>query len=104
MTCLPDGRTSDGRETFTLIQNPNDSSVTVEVWYLTPTGKNNVRKAETIPANSRRTFSMAEHSGISGTAGIVVTCKTAGKKIMVERAMYWGARSAGTDTIGGYSD
>jgi hypothetical protein len=27
-----------------------------------------------------------------------------GKKIMVERAMYWNNRSAGTDTIGGYSD
>jgi hypothetical protein len=30
------------------------------------------------------------------------TCIT-GKEIMVERAMYWNSRGAGTDTIGGYS-
>jgi hypothetical protein len=34
----------------------------------------------------------------------MVTSKTAGKPIMVERAMYWNNRGAGTDTIGGYSD
>jgi hypothetical protein len=38
------------------------------------------------------------------TPSIMVTPKTAGKKIMVERAMYWENRGAGTDTIGGYSD
>jgi hypothetical protein len=27
-----------------------------------------------------------------------------GLPIMVERAMYWNNRGAGTDTIGGYSD
>ena len=35
---------------------------------------------------------------------IRVKSKTAGKSIMVERAMYWNNRGAGTDTIGGYSD
>ena len=35
-------------------------------------------------------------------ASIMVTSKTAGKKIMVERSMYWNNRGAGTDTIGGY--
>jgi hypothetical protein len=25
-------------------------------------------------------------------------------KIMVERAMYWNSRGAGTDTIGGFGD
>jgi len=39
-----------------------------------------------------------------GRAAIMVTSKTSGKKIMCERAMYWNARGAGTDTIGGYSD
>jgi hypothetical protein len=34
----------------------------------------------------------------------MVTSKTPGEKIMVERAMYWNNRGAGTDTIGGYSD
>ena len=31
----------------------------------------------------------------------MVTSKTYGKKIMVERSMYWNNRGAGTDTIGG---
>jgi hypothetical protein len=34
----------------------------------------------------------------------MVTSKTSGKKIMVERSMYWNNRGAGTDTIGGYGD
>jgi ribosomal protein L27 len=101
---LPDGQSSEGRETWTLVQNPNSTNVTVEISYLTPNGQGNVVKTETIPANSRKTFNMASHSGISGRAAIMVTSKTAGKKIMVERAMYWNARGAGTDTIGGYSD
>ncbi|MHB8893925.1 MAG: hypothetical protein ACYC99_01945 [Candidatus Geothermincolia bacterium] len=33
----------------------------------------------------------------------MVECKTAGRKIMVERAEYWSNRGAGTNTIGGYS-
>jgi len=36
---LPDGQTSNGAETWTLAQNPNDSSVKVEMSYLTPYGK-----------------------------------------------------------------
>ena len=31
----------------------------------------------------------------------MVESTTAGKKIMVERAMYWNSRGAGTDTVGG---
>ncbi len=101
---LADGQTSEGRETFTLVQNPNDTSVTVKITYMTPSGAGNVAKTETIPANSRRTFNMADHSGIVGRAAIAVTSITPGKKIMVERAMYWNSRGAGTDTIGGHDD
>jgi LEA14-like dessication related protein len=101
---LPDGQSSEGRETYTLVQNPNTSPVTVQISYLTPTGTGDVLKTETIPANSRKTFDMASHSGINGRASIMVKSKTSGKKIMVERSMYWNARGAGTDTIGGYGD
>ncbi|MCG2796574.1 MAG: DUF5719 family protein, partial [Actinomycetia bacterium] len=101
---LPDGQTSDGRETYTLIQNPNTADVTVEITYMTPDGQGNVTKTEKVPASSRKTCNMLEHSGITGRASIMVTSKTEGKKIMVERAMYWNSRGAGTDTIGGYSD
>lgn len=54
------------------------------------------------PADSRSTFEMGAHGGISGRAAITVTSKTAGKKVMVERAMYWSTRGAGTVTIGGF--
>lgn len=101
---LPDGETSNGRETWTLVQNPNTRSVTVEITYLTPTGTGNVTKTETIAGNSRQSFNMLSHSGINGRASIMVTSKTSGAKIMCERAMYWNNRGAGTDTIGGYSD
>jgi hypothetical protein len=100
---LPDGQSSDGRETWTLVQNPNDSDVTVEMTYMTPSGDGNVTWEETIGASSRRTFNMADKKS-TGRAAVMVTSKTAGKKIMVERAMYWNSRGAGTDTIGGYAD
>jgi YVTN family beta-propeller protein len=100
---LPDGQTSDGRETFTLVQNPNSVPVTVQVTYMTPTGTGNVVFTDTVKANSRKTYNMTD-KGISGRAAIMVTSKTAGKPIIVERAMYWNNRGAGTDTIGGFSD
>ncbi len=101
---LPDGQSSDGRETWTLVQNPNAEAVEIEVSYLPAGGGTPVFKTETIPASSRRTFNMAEHSGLNGRAAIMVTSKSAGKKIFAERAMYWNNRGAGTDTVGGYSD
>ena len=100
---LADGQTSEGRETWTLVQNPNGFDVPVQVTYLTPDGSGNVVRDEMIPANSRKSFNMAEHSGITGRAGIVVTVGF-GHKVMVERAMYWNNRGTGTDTIGGYAD
>ena len=63
----------------------------------------NVVFNDTVPANSRKTYNMAD-TGITGRAAVMVDCTTAGKKIMVERAMYWNSRGAGTDTIGGYTD
>ena len=100
---LPDGQTSEGRETWTLVQNPNDSSVQIEVAYLTPNGQGNVTFQDTIPKQSRKTYNMAE-KGIGGRAAVRVRSLDSGKKIMVERAMYWKSRGAGTDTIGGYAD
>ncbi|MFH1150527.1 MAG: hypothetical protein V1748_08635 [Actinomycetota bacterium] len=100
---LPDGDTTSGTETWTLVQNPNGSDVQVEVQYLTPDGKGNKSFTDTVPANSRRTYSMADHI-TNGRAGIVVTSKTTGAKIIVERSMYSNGRQAGTDTIGGYRD
>jgi hypothetical protein len=98
---LPDGETSNGRETWTLVQNPNNSDVTVEITYLTPTGQGDQTFTDTVPANSRKTYNMADKVSNS-RAAVMVTSQ--GLPIMVERAMYWNNRGAGTDTIGGYSD
>ena len=100
---LPDGQTSEGRETFTLVQNPNDTPVKVRVTYLTPDGAENVTFLDDIPAFGRRTFNMEDELS-DGRAAVMVECRSAGKKIMVERAMYWNNRGAGTCTIGGYSN
>jgi hypothetical protein len=100
---LPDGETGNGYETWTTVQNPDASPVDVTVSYLTPTGTGNVTFTDTIPGNTRQTYEMARKIP-AGRAAIMVTCTTAGKKIMVERSMYWNSRGAGTDTIGGYSD
>ncbi|MBU1669983.1 MAG: IPT/TIG domain-containing protein [Actinobacteria bacterium] len=101
---LPDGEAGPEVETWTLVQNPNGTDVTVTITYMTPDGTGNVTKIETIPANSRSTFGMASHSGLTGRASIVVQAPEGGRPIMVERAMYWNSRGAGTDTIGGYGD
>jgi len=100
---LPDGQTSEGRETYTLVQNPNSTPVTVQITYMTPDGKGNVVFTDTLAANSRKSYNMADKIP-SGRAAVMVTSETSGKRIMVERAMYWNARGAGTDTIGGYGD
>ena len=100
---LPDGETSNGRETWTLVQNPNNVDVTVLIGYLTPNGVGNTVVQDIVPKNSRKTYSMVDKVQNS-RAAISVECQTAGQKIMVERAMYWNNRGAGTGTIGGYSD
>jgi hypothetical protein len=99
---LPDGETYN-LETWTLVQNPNGSDVQVEISYLTPSGTGNVVFTDTVPGNSRKSYNMSDRIP-AGRAAIMVTSKTSGKKIMVERAMYWNNRGAGTDTVGGYSD
>ena len=100
---LPDGQTSNGYETYTLVQNSNPGAVTVRVTYLPQGGGKSVTFTDIVPASSRKTYNMADKLP-NGRAAIMVISKTTGKKIMVERAMYWNNRGAGTDTIGGYSD
>lgn len=100
---LPDGQTSQGRETFTLVQNPNPSSVDVEVIYYGANGSFDILVRKTLAANSRATFNMSDRLP-SGRAAILVRSATPGAKILAERSMYWNGRSAGTCTVGGYSD
>jgi hypothetical protein len=101
---LPDGQTSGGYETYTLVQNPNAFGVEIILYYMTPTGTAIVIRGYGIRANSRETINMFEYSGIAGRAAVFVESEMPSQKIIVERAMYWNSRGAGTDTIGGYSD
>jgi len=98
---MPDGQTTDGRETYTLVQNPNAVPVTIHLDYLMAGGTGNSSHAYTIPANTRVTYPM--FYGASGRGSIRVTC-TSGQKIMVERAMYWNNRQEATNTTGGFTD
>ncbi len=100
---LPDGETGNGYETWTLVQNPNSTDVKIQVSYLTPSGKGNVSFTDTVKANSRNSYNMGAKIP-SGRAAVLVTSTTPGKPIIVERAMYWNSRGAGTDTVGGCSD
>ena len=86
-----------------LVRNPNDAVASVEMCYLTPTGIGNVVFNETVPANSRKSLSIADRLPRWRT-GVMFKSETAGKKIMVERAMYWKSCGAGTDTIGEYGE
>jgi hypothetical protein len=99
---LPDGQTSEGRETWTLVQNPNDTDVTVEITYLLAGGGAPVTFTDTVGANSRKTYNMADKIP-SGRAAVLVVSESDGMRIICERAMYWNSRGAGTDTIGGFS-
>ena len=96
---LPDGQADDYVETWTLIQNPNGKDVDVRITYLQEDGGTEIRE-DTVPANSRKTYNMVDDC--KGNASVMVECVDYSEKVMVERAMYWNSRSAGTDTIGAH--
>jgi hypothetical protein len=102
---MPSGSTVSeyDAETYTLVQNLNSSSVNIRVTYVTGSGSGNKSFDTTIPAQSRKTFNMADMVP-EGNYGIIVESLSSGKKIMVERAIYFIGKGCGTDTIGGYSD
>jgi hypothetical protein len=105
---LPDGCATEedgGTETFTLVQNPNAQDVEIKVSYLTVYGTSNAVFTDIVPANSRKTYNMADTYDDGFTsASILVESQTAGKKIIVERAMYESDRWGGSDTIGGWTE
>ncbi len=101
---LPDGRSDAGSETWTLVQNPNESDVDIELTYFFNDGTAPTSFALEIPGRSRRTFSMEDDIGQGKYASVMVTSLAPEKRIMVERAMYGQGRGSGADTIGGYVD
>jgi hypothetical protein len=99
----PDGQTSNGFETWTLVENPNPGFVTVRLSYLPAGGGKTISFTDEIPAASRRSYSLADKIP-SGRAAIMVESLDGARPVIVERSMYMDNRGAGTDTIGGYSD
>ncbi|MHB8895856.1 MAG: hypothetical protein ACYC99_11880 [Candidatus Geothermincolia bacterium] len=99
---LPDGDTGES-ETWTLVENPNDKPVTIQIAYLGEQGWDDVWFTDTIAARSRKSFNMFDHMQY-GRAAIMVTSMNMGRNIMVERSMYFYGRMGGTNTIGAWSD
>lgn len=98
-------------ETYTLVQNPNPTEVTVRLTYLSQDGLKPPKTIEAkISGNSRKNFRMQDTIGNLNGASTVVQCQTPTMKIMAETAQYAGYyttptsnilnKSAGTDTIG----
>ncbi len=99
---LPDGQSSGGRETWTLVANPGFGAVEVEVTYLTRVGPTG-RFTDLVPPRSRRSYNMADRFP-SGRAAVRVRCMTPGGAVVCERSMYLAGRSGGSCTVGAFED
>jgi len=85
---LAEGSTGAGFESWVLVQNPNSSPANVQLTYMTPTGPV-TGPSETIAANSRKTFNVAET--VPGVYE-VSTKVTSNAPVIAERAMYGDAK------------
>ena len=86
---LAEGYTGDGFGTYILIQNPNASSVTVDVTYMLQ-GGGTLTRQHTVPANARYTI-VAQDPAEVGPDQAFSTKLVGSQPIIVERAMYFGA-------------
>jgi hypothetical protein len=93
---LAEGCTNGGFETWVLVQNPNGSAATVTLSYMTESGSV-AGPTVSIPANSRKTFNVAET--VPGTWS-VSTKVTSSAPVIAERACYGNNRTWGHDSIG----
>lgn len=98
---LPDGQTSEGWQTWTLVANPHDRAVPIEVTYLPQGGGEPVSFTDTIAAGSRATYEMADKIP-EGRASVLVRTLDISLPVLVERSMYSADRGLGTDTIGAF--
>jgi len=67
---LPDGQTSAGWDTYTLVQNPNETDVDIKVTYLPQGGGTPVSFTDNLPADTRRTYNMADKVKSATTGGL----------------------------------
>ncbi|RJP35091.1 MAG: hypothetical protein C4536_01435, partial [Actinobacteria bacterium] len=94
---LAEGCTQGGMETWILVQNPGDSTVQVDLTFMTSSG----------PAQGPQGFALAPHSRVSFDAGQYVTdwdvstmVTSQGGNIVCERSMYGNSRNWAHDSIG----
>jgi C1A family cysteine protease len=96
---LAEGSTADGFETWVLVQNPNDSAARVSLTYMTAAGPV-AGPTIALAANSRKSFNVAD---TVANQYEVSTKVTSDRPVVAERAMYWGGRTGGHDSIGATS-
>ena len=102
--CLAEGSTGGNEqgsfETWVLVQNPGSFPATVELTYMTSSGKV-PGPSVTLPPNSRTSLNVAET--VKDTWDVSTLVRSS-EPVVVERAMYWNApgvpRQAATDSIG----
>jgi hypothetical protein len=93
---LPEGSTGPEMETWVLVQNPNRTAATVHLTCNTGSGPEAGPQA-VIPANSRRTFNLADSVPNNWS---VSTQVRSDKPVVAERAMYGKSRTWAHDSIG----
>jgi len=90
-----EGCTNYGFETWVLIGNPNSQKATATVTFMDDKGKTYNQMCSMAP-NSRTTVNAAD---VAPGANISVQV-AADRPVVCERAMYWGNRVEGHDTVG----
>lgn len=91
-----EGCTDYGFETYLLLGNPGDSDVEATVRYLKEDGTQ-YETAHTLPAHSRLTVDTVTELG---AAEFSIQVESGAPGIVAERAVYYGSRRCGTETIG----
>ena len=96
-------------EYWTIILNPNNCEVTVQIDYLGLKSK-----TEVIPPHSRISVALTgediEASGLNlntetyGGVAIILKCTTPEKYISAEQSIYWNSRTTGINSTGAFSD
>jgi hypothetical protein len=104
---LAEGATEGGFETWVLIQNPNDSEVTIDLQFQTGSGPvpapGSPPVRDTIPARSRRSYRV--NGWVDSYDVSTRVTSISGAPIICERSVYWtppgtSAKVLGTDSIG----
>lgn len=94
-----EGCTAQGFETWILLMNPQDRVANVDITYRNENGAINGPTVE-IPPRSRKTVSIADTVADDVSVSTEVL---ADQPVVAERAVYWGDRTEGHDSIGSTS-